>query len=199
MSKNLKYYQTLDALVSHALLALYCTISQQGGFWTTKKRNALLVKIIKPKVKQPQFSTCKAEIKMMLSIGRSPNGNLERQLWDMNQLNLEYKAKFSQADELYIMLNGLFEQHQFPSMLENSEKDMEGDTLYMKEKDIENGFDEDNNQIKPLAMTVKTERLKALIEAVQANGLYRVEVDHVDEHEVIHLLLHRKGEGLLTI
>ncbi|MEZ9774544.1 hypothetical protein AB4255_25570, partial [Vibrio sp. 10N.261.55.E12] len=65
--------------------------------------------------------------------------------------------------------------------------------LYMKEKGIENGFDEDNNQIKPLAMTVKTERLKALIEAVQANGIYRVEVDHVDEHEVIHLLLHRKG------
>lgn len=63
----------------------------------------------------------------------------------------------------------------------------------MKEKGIENGFDEDNNQIKPLAMTVKTHRLKALIEAVQTNGIYRVEVDHVDEHEVIHLLLHRKG------
>ncbi|MEZ9043059.1 DUF2913 family protein, partial [Vibrio sp. 10N.247.311.47] len=77
--------------------------------------------------------------------------------------------------------------------LEDIEKDLERDTLYMKEKDIENGFDEDNNQIKPLAMTVKTHRLKALIEAVQANGLYRVEVDHVDEHEVIHLLLHRKG------
>ncbi|MEZ9043379.1 hypothetical protein AB6E51_23925, partial [Vibrio sp. 10N.247.311.47] len=77
--------------------------------------------------------------------------------------------------------------------LEDIEKDLERDTLYMKEKGIENGFDEDNNQIKPLAMTVKTERLKALIEAVQANGIYRVEVDHVDEHEVIHLLLHRKG------
>ncbi|MEZ9692428.1 hypothetical protein AB4300_00395 [Vibrio lentus] len=55
-----------------------------------------------------------------------------------------------------------------------------------------NGFDEDNNRIKPLAMTVKTEHLKALIEAVQAKGIYSVEVDHVDEHEVIHLLLHRQ-------
>lgn len=192
MSRNLKHYQALDELVTNALLALYCTMSQQGGFWTTKKRNVLLVKFIKPKLKKPQFLTCKNEIKTMLSIGRSATGSLEQKLWDINRLNLEYQAKFSQADELYIMLSGLFEQHQFPSMLENSEKDLKRDTLYMKEKGIENGFDEDNNQIKPLAMTVKTERLKALIEAVQAKGIYRVEVDHVDEHEVIHLLLHRK-------
>ncbi len=33
MSRNLKHYQALDALVTHAPLALYCTISQQGGFW----------------------------------------------------------------------------------------------------------------------------------------------------------------------
>ncbi|PML40329.1 DUF2913 family protein [Vibrio sp. 10N.261.52.A1] len=193
MSRNLKHYQALDALATHALLALYCTMSKQGGFWTVKRRNERLVKFIKPKVKQPQFSTCKPEIKTMLSIGRNPIGNLEQKLWDVNRLNLEYQAKFSQADELYIMLSGLFEQHQFPSMLEDIEKGLEVDTLYMKEKGIENGFDEDNNQIKPLAMTVKTHRLKALIEAVQANGIYRVEVDHVDEHEVIHLLLHRKG------
>ena len=192
MSRNLKHYQALDELVTNALLALYCTMSHQGGFWTTKKRNELLVKFIKPKLKKPQFLTCKNEIKTMLSIGRSATGSLEQKLWDINRLNLEYQAKFSQADELYIMLSGLFEQHQFPSMLENSEKDLERDTLYMKEKGIENGFDEDNNQIKPLAMTVKTERLKALIEAVQANSIYRVEVDYVDEHEVIHLLLHRK-------
>ncbi|MEZ8236035.1 DUF2913 family protein [Vibrio splendidus] len=192
MSRNLKHYQALDELVTNALLALSCTMSQQGGFWTTKKRNELLVKFIKPKLKKPQFLTCKNEIKTMLSIGRSATGSLEQKLWDINRLNLEYQAKFSQADELYIMLSGLFEQHQFPSMLENSEKDLERDTLYMKEKGIENGFDEDNNQIKPLAMTVKTERLKALIEAVQANSIYRVEVDYVDEHEVIHLLLHRK-------
>nr|AKN40728.1 hypothetical protein [Vibrio tasmaniensis] len=192
MSRNLKHYQALDELVTNALLALYGNIRLQGGFWTVKKRNEQLVKFIKPKLKKPQFSTCKSEIKTMLSIGRSATGNLERKLWDINRLHLEYRAKFSQADELYAMLSGLFEQHQFPSMLENSEKDLEKDTLYMKEKGIESGFDEDNNQIRPLAMTVKTERLKALIEAVQASDIYRVEIDHVDEHEVIHLLLHRK-------
>ncbi|CAK1786863.1 hypothetical protein VCRA2110O318_150030 [Vibrio crassostreae] len=43
-------------------------------------------------------------------------------------------------------------------MLEDPEKDLEMDTLYMGEKGIENKFDEDNNQTKSLAMTVKAER-----------------------------------------
>ncbi|MCF7498012.1 DUF2913 family protein [Vibrio sp. L5-1] len=190
MSRNLKHYQAFDEIVTNALLALYLTISQQGGYWTAKRRNEFLVKFIKPKIKHPQFSICKNELKTMLSIGRSATGNLEEKLWNANQMNLEYQAKFSQADELYIMLTELFEQHQFPSMLENLEKEMERDTLYMKEKSIEQGFDEDNNQIKPLPMKVKTHRLEALIEALQAKGFYRVEVDHEDE--VIHLLLHRE-------
>jgi hypothetical protein len=44
------------------------------------------------------------------------------------------------------MLTELFEQHQFPSMLEKLEKEIERDTLYMKEKSVKQGFDEDNNQ-----------------------------------------------------
>ena len=192
MSRNLKHYQALDELVTNSLLGLYCTMSQQGGFWTTKRRNELLVKFIKPKVKRPQFSTCKNELKTMLSIGRSGTGNLEAKLWDINRLNLEYQAKFSQADELYIMLTELFEQYKFPSMLEDIEKEIERDTLYMKEKSVEQGFDEDSNQIKPLAMTVKTHRLKLLIKALQAKGIYRVEIVSEDKDEVIHLLLHRE-------
>lgn len=104
MSRNLKHYQALDALVTYAL----CTIGQQGGFWSVKRR------VIKPKVKHPQFSTFKPEIKTMLSIGRISTGNLERKFWRVNRLNLEYQVKFSQADELYIMLSGLFEQHLLP-------------------------------------------------------------------------------------
>ena len=99
MSRNLKHYQALDELVTNALLALYAAIRQQGGFWTTKKRNELLVKFIKPKLKKPQFSTCKPEIKTMLTIGRSATGNLEKKLWDVNRLNLEYRAKLAQVHE----------------------------------------------------------------------------------------------------
>lgn len=191
MSRNLKHYQTLDELVTHGLLTLYCAMQGQQGFWTIKRRNELLVKFIKTRVKLAKFSTCKKDMKTMLSIGRHPKGNLEQKLWDVNQLNLDYQTKFSQADELYIMLTQLFEDFQFPSMLNKKERQREDDTLYMDEKEIEKGFDNENNQIAPLAMTVKTHRLEALIQAGQNNANYRVEVTHVDDEEVIHLLLHR--------
>lgn len=191
MSKNFKHYQALDELVTNALLALYCTMSQKGGFWTPQRRNEQLVKFIKPKLKKVQFATCKNEIRTMMNIGRRATGNLEQKLWEVNAMNLTYRARLTPADELYIMLNALYEQHQFPSMLENAEEAMEIDTLYMSEKSVENGFDADNNQIKPLTVAVKTQRLDTLIQAVQANGVYRVDIDSVDEQQVNHLLLHR--------
>ncbi|CAK1708039.1 hypothetical protein VCRA2119O147_330019 [Vibrio crassostreae] len=40
-------------------------------------------------------------------------------------------------------------------------------------------------------MKVKTHRLNRLIDKVQGMGAYRVEVDHIDDHDVIHLHLHR--------
>lgn len=191
MSKNLKHYQALDELVTNALLTLYCTMSNQRGYWAPKRRNEVLVKSIKPKLKKKQFVTCKNEIKTMLSIGRSATGNLEKKLWDINKLNLAYQSKFSQADELYIMLSGLFEQHQFPSMMTNSEKPIEIDTLYIEEHDIERVFDESNNQTQALPMAVKTNRLNTLVESVESNGIYRVETGLTDEVDLTHLLLHR--------
>lgn len=193
MSKNLKHYQALDDLVTNALLTLYCTMSNKGGFWTTKRRNEVLVKCIKPKLKQSQFGTCKNEIKTMLSIGRRATGDLEKKLWDINKLNLTYQSKFSQADELYIMLSGLFEQHQFPSMMANSEKPIEIDTVYISEKDIARVFDESNNQTQALPMTVQTDRLATLVESVESNGRYRVETGLTDEANLTHLLLHKVG------
>ncbi|KAB0482430.1 DUF2913 family protein [Vibrio chagasii] len=191
MSKNLKHYQALDMLVTNALLTLYCTMSNKGGYWTTKRRNELLVKCIKPKLKMKQFATCKNEIKTMICIGRDAVGNLEKKLWDVNALNLDYQSKFSQADELYIMFSSLHEKHKFPSMMNNTSQYKEMDTLYITQEDIEDVFDGVNNQIKPLPLTVKTNRLNELIRAVEENGTYHVEAGDVNEDGLTSFLLHR--------
>lgn len=179
------------ACSSHALLSLYSSIDQSQTYWPVKKRNEFLVQFIKSKIKQPQYSKCKKELKTMLSIGRNAKGNLETKLWQMNEINLSYQAKFTYSDELYIMLTDLFELHRFASMLENETQEREMDTLYMKSEQIEKRFDDNGKQVKPLSMKVKTHRLNTLIDKVQGTGAYRVEVEHIDDHDVIHLLLHR--------
>ncbi|MEZ9999948.1 DUF2913 family protein [Vibrio sp. 10N.261.46.A3] len=191
MSKNLKHYQATTRLVTHALFALYFQIQSNKGYTPIKKRNEILVKFIKGQQKKAVYSTLKKEIKTMLAIGRNPKGNLEARLHDINQLNLEYKAKLTHADELYILFNHLFEALNFTSQLTKPDTEIEEDTLYMNQSEVEEGFDERNNQIKPLSVTVKTQRLEALIDYVKSQGSYTIEVTSADG-EVISLLLHKK-------
>ena len=193
MNKNLQHYYMLEKLVTSSLTALYLEISIQKGYWTVKKRNDYLIQFLKSRSKIPQFAVCKKDIKAMLMIGRNAKGNLERKLWELNQISLNYKANLTQADELYILLTDLFEQYQFPSQLEQGSNQRETDVIHMKEKRLEQGFDENNNQIKPLTMTVKTARLKELIDAVQAKGTYRVEIESEDEEGTVQLLIHRSN------
>ena len=193
MNQNLQHYYMLEKLVTNSLTALYLEISTQKGYWTVKKRNDYLIKFLKSRSKMPKFAVCKKDIKAMLVVGRNAKGNLEKKLWELNQISLNYKANLTQADELYILLTDLFEQYQFPSLLEQGSNQRETDVIYMKEKRLEQGFDENNKQIKPLTMTVKTARLKELIDAVQAKGTYRVEVESEDEQGTVQLLIHRSN------
>ncbi|MFA0079360.1 DUF2913 family protein [Vibrio artabrorum] len=191
MSKNLKHYQAISCLVTHALLALYFQIQNRQGYTPIKRRNDILVKFIKTQQKKAMYASLKKEMKTMLAIGRNPKGNLEARLHDINQLNLECKMKLTHADELYILFNHLFEAIGFSSQLADSKTLIEENILYMSQLDIEEGFDDQNNQIKPLPMTVKTQRLEALIDHVNAHDGYSIEVVKVKD-DAISLLLHRK-------
>ena len=191
MSKNLKHYQATTRLITHALFALYFQVQESKGYTPIKRRNEILVKFLKNQQKKSIYTTLKKEIKTMLAIGRKPNSNLEEKLHELNRLNLEYKAKLTGADELYILFNHLYEALGFASQLTHPETAIEEDIIYMNQSDIEEGFDERNVQIKPLPMTVKTHRLAALIDYVSRQDSYSIEVVGVDE-DIISLLLHKK-------
>ncbi|MCY9828819.1 DUF2913 family protein [Vibrio chagasii] len=193
MSKNLKHYQATTRLVTHALFALYFHIQGNKGYTPIKRRNEILVKFIKGQQKKAVYSTLKKEIKTMLAIGRNPKGNLEARLHEINRLNLEYKAKLTDADTLYVLFNHLYEALNLASQLTQPETNIEEDILYMNQSDIEDGFDEQNNQIKPLGITVKTQRLEALIHHINSQDTYTIEVVGA-ENDVISLLLHKKAK-----
>ncbi|WP_210447876.1 DUF2913 family protein [Vibrio crassostreae] len=190
--RNWKHYQALNELIPLSLIALYSAINLSGGFWNVKKRNAFLTKYLKPKVKHPQFTACKKELKALLVIGRSLNGNMEQKLLFINQANLDYEARWSHADELYILFSKLSEQHQFGSKIKCKDQTMEPDIIYMSSDAIEKGFDAQNNQIKPLSITLKTSRLQELISAIKEFGRYQLEEVYVNDEIGTQLLLSRK-------
>ncbi|MGR5205261.1 DUF2913 family protein, partial [Photobacterium damselae] len=61
-----KYHALLSELIENSLLHLYGQVSASSRFVPTHKRNEILVRFLKPKVKQPQFKLVKTEIKRML-------------------------------------------------------------------------------------------------------------------------------------
>ncbi|MFM2588227.1 DUF2913 family protein [Vibrio sp. TBV020] len=181
MSTALKQFQTFDKLVVHSLFVLYFEIQKAKGYVPIKKRNEILVKHLKTLTKKREFVTHKKEIKTMLSIGRNAKGNLEKRLHELNQMNLSYRAKFTQADELYILLDGLYRTHDFASQIWDENIQREQDVIYMTQKEIEEGFDDKQTQKRPLRLCLSSERGEHLLQSVQGHPHY--DLDFIEQDE----------------
>jgi len=181
MSTTLKQYQIFDKLVVHSLFVLYFEVQKVKGYVPIKKRNEILVKHLKTLVKKREFATHKKEIKTMISIGRNAKGNLEKRLHELNQMNLSYRAKFTQADELYILLDSLYRTHEFASQIWDGKAQREQDVIYMTQKEIEEGFDDKQKQKRPLRLCLSSDRGEHLLKSVQSHPNYELNALELDE------------------
>lgn len=185
---RLKYHQQITMLVNHALLHLYMNIAASKGCTPVHKRNALLVKWLKSNVKRPIYDFVKKDIKALIIIGRNSTGNVEDRLWALNKINNEYQSKFTEADQLYILLTHLYEQCGYASQLTGSCEDYEEGVIYMDPSEIETGFDENSNQIRPLQMFISVEKVDPLIKEIDRHGGYIAKQVRVDgRHGYIEL------------
>ncbi|MCW8336384.1 DUF2913 family protein, partial [Vibrio paucivorans] len=191
MSVKLKYHQAFSEIVLNALLHLFMHKASSERFIPTKRSNEILVKFLKARVNRSGYAVCKKDIKVMIGVARK-GGDLTARLFELNQMNLDYRAKFSQADELYILFNALCEQHGYESQLAQ-EGELVAETIYMTQEDIEAGFDEENRQIKPLPFWVKTDDPQRVVECVKLTSPYVATLEHTDEKEAVHFSLYREG------
>ncbi|EMQ2878802.1 DUF2913 family protein [Vibrio navarrensis] len=193
MSLKLKYHQAFSEVVLHALLHLLMHKAGSERFLPTKRSNEILVKYLKARVNQPAYAVCKKDIKVMIGIARK-GGDLMARLLELNQLNLDYRARFSQADELYLLFHALCEQHGYQSQLAQAQDgERLSETIYMSQEEIEVGFDDENRQIKPLAFWVKTDNPQRVMECVKLTPPYVATITRTDEHGVVHFCLSRES------
>lgn len=173
---QLKYHQKLTLLVDNSLLHLYMFLSNKKGHTSVCKRNELLVKWLKPKVKDPSYKIIKRDIKALIASGRNKKGNIEDRLWELNKINNEHKAKFTHADKLYILFTHLYEHHNYESKLTNSVDKFEEGVIYMSPSEIETGFNDDSVQIRPLEIFIFENHANSLVQAIHNFGGYTAEV-----------------------
>ncbi|MCG9596426.1 DUF2913 family protein [Vibrio sp. Isolate25] len=152
--KDFDYYRCLHSTVTHALLYLLIHVSSSQRHLPTSKRNELLIKYLKPKLKERQHTIIKKGIKLMINVARQKGGNLERKLYELN--DKAKQTKVAGAEKLYSLLVFLYEREGLESRLFDEQQQVEKGVLYMLEEHIELGFDADNNQIAPLSLLIES-------------------------------------------
>lgn len=195
MSSKYHYYRSISTIVTHALLHLYSEMSKKKQFYPIPKRNEILTKWLKPRMALAAFKGCKKEIKAAIQIGKG-KGSIEFALLRLNETNEQYRNNFKEADELYILLLTLYEQHGIASMTTSKELDAEDDSvIYMTEQEKAEGFDGSFTQIKPLKAWIKGvdfSLLSNLVESIStAHNL--VLIERLDDVAVFYI--DRKERG----
>ena len=189
IKRDFDYYHNLHDTVTHALLHLLCKVSMTNRHVPVQSRNEILIKYLKPKLKDKRLANIKKDIKLMLSVARKQGGNLEMRLHDLNsQAN---RTKLVGAEKLYNLLVHLYDVEGLESRLFEEGSEAEPGIIYMIEEQIEHGFDQEHNQVAPLSMLIQLERAPELIDAINHHGLFLAEMKewNAQTHQA-HILVH---------
>lgn len=191
-TKDLHYYQTFHALVLNSLLHLLLTVSMSNRFVPVPKRNDILTKYLKPKLKDKAFSNLKKDIRLMLNIAKSKQGNLEKRLYELHALADEYKpTDLSKLMELLVYLN---DEANIDSKVYEEGQETLPNVLYMLESHIEHCFDENNIQVTPVSMFIQTPSPNELVQTINDVNKLTCELKEWEkENNHAHLLLHPTG------
>jgi hypothetical protein len=161
-------------------------------FIPISKRNDILTKYLKPKLKEKAFSSLKKDIRLMLNIAKSKQGNLEKRLYELHSLADECKpTDLSKLMELLVYLN---DEANIDSKVYEEDQETLPNVLYMLESHIEHCFDDNEMQIAPISMLIHTPLPDEVIDAVHKFNRFSCEMKQWDrETNHVHLLLHPLG------
>ncbi|WP_045500549.1 DUF2913 family protein [Vibrio hyugaensis] len=189
IKRDFEYYHNLHDTVTHALLHLLSKVSTTNRHVLVQTRNDILIKYLKPKLKDKRLANIKKDIKLMLNVARKQGGNLEMRLHELN--SKANRTKLVGAEKLYNLLVHLYDEEGIESRLFEEGSDAEPGIIYMIEEQIEHGFDQEHNQVTPLSMLIQLERAPELIESINHHGLFLAEMKewNAQTHQA-HILVH---------
>lgn len=185
--------QLLSTTIENALLCLYISVSNSTGFVPFEKRNLIISRFLKPKLKDSRYKSIKKELKQILIIARASNGNLEDKLWELNMLSLKHVQKLDDATKLFDQLNYLHDTHDIDAKLftEQQPDTPEENVIYVLPEHIEHCFDNNGIQIAPLSLFIHGAKAAALPNLINGHSLFFAELKEFnDSRQQAHILLH---------
>jgi len=185
---DFEYYQSLRRVLTDSLLHLLIQVAHSERFVPVEKRNDILTRYLKPKLKQKAWANVKKDIRVMIQIGRKQNGNLERRMYEL--LNVSKNCDFDGVQKLYDLLVYLDEKEGFPSQLFESDDKVQAEVLYVLEDHIEHCF-ENKKQVAPVSVLLQSERAPTLVDIINKRDAFKAELHEWNsDNNQAHLLLH---------
>lgn len=191
--KNVRYFSLIEMIVVDSLLHLYLLISDSKGFVPSAKRNEILVRYIKPKLKDDNYKNAKPELKRLLIIGRSKTGNLENKLNEIYAHVLHEMNNVTDAQRLFDLLEDLKHQHKLDSKFIIDNEARKPKFIYLLQSHIENCFGEKGEQVAPISLFLESPRANELEGMINETGLFIAEEYEINQAmQQVHVLLHPK-------
>ncbi|GIU42979.1 hypothetical protein TUM4438_10830 [Shewanella sairae] len=191
---DVKYFNLIETIVVDSLLYLYLSVSELKGFVSRAKRNEILVRYIKPKLKDGNCKNAKVELKRLLIIGRSKGGDLEKKLNDIHAHVLKEMGNVTDAQRLFDLLEIMKYQYKIDSRFIIENEVRKPRFIYLLQAHIENCFGDDGEQVAPISLFLESPKANELEGMVNNTGLFIAEVHEInDTMQQVHLLLHPKS------
>jgi hypothetical protein len=181
---NETYKDSLSGLIEHSLINLYLNCAESPRLIPTKKRNQLLIRHLKPKIKDPKFSRLKNELRMFLSIGRHEKGNLEAKLTEIYTLPSER----TDVQSLFDLLEIVRCETGLDSRVVNATERRLPSFVYVLREQIENNFSKEGDLVNPISLFADKSKVGQVVKAIEKTELFNAEVQHVVEDQG-HILL----------
>lgn len=193
-------YDIFNDVIDNALLHLFLTVSESGRFTPRLKRNEILVRYLKPVIKDKRYQQAKKEVRCLIALGRDASCNLESKLIELNELSQRYDAQATKAKQLFDLLTRIETELGIPTkFLDITESGANlSNTIYMLQEHVENGFTILGEQVAPVSLFLELEQVVGLVDFIGADGSFFAEIQqHNVDAKQGHILLHPKANAVV--
>ncbi len=172
-----KYERLLSTTIDNALLHLWISVANSRNHVSRDVRNQILVRWFKPKINKIKYKTIKKEIKSIIQAGKYGTALLEERLCELRELSQSYRDRLNDMHKLHYLLEYLREDHGITADLNEGVSEYLPSTLYVSQAHLEQCFSDEQQQIKPLSVSLSNINVDNFIHIVQLFGFHKVELN----------------------
>lgn len=148
------FHKQLSDVLTNALLHLYLEVTKSDKFVPTQTRNQIILKYIKPLVKDRRYALVKKKLKT-IALMKPAGESIEKRLIQITE-SYQSVVNPNDSEKLFRVLTHM-EKGGIQSILTDKDDMDDLDVLMVSETQVSESFDNDGSMLKPLSLFIRTD------------------------------------------